>query len=620
MITKIIKIGQLLRPPDLYRNFAKQVTVQKGLALFINLTPMEYRGVRILETPKSDQVHLLLYCDQLGQVSGKSPTVNLSLKSKKKTEELEKDKKQVCEKLKSLGVEFEMSGVLDDSAQTMNVYFGQIAIELSRVAKILKALEKLQDFFEVEETKDFYKLLESNTKQIILDIHSLIDSSDFNKSNSTYLTVVVKDGDRELKPAEFEPFKHLFVKKALAKVNQGTEGVCHFCGEEKSVSATVNEVFKFATFDKPGFCPSLKTEDAIKVLPICEECKINLQNGANIIVSDLAFDFLSNKLWVVPSLVVEDDDLLKDVIRKIKQAAEDLKDFAKKEKAIEQALSDQDQVVHYDLLFMQINKNQQRIDLHLTEISPTRLRQLVDSAEHAKQRMNIEDLLEPNLGLLWELYEKPTGRTKERKEYLTLVRSIFQMESYNPKRFLWYCMRRIRKAAQNYVSTENEGFGWRKLTYLSFASLLYLNEIGVFNLKRGESKVNGNELDNFFTKYPEFFNESWKKAVFLTGVLAGKVLSIQYAKRQATPFFKKLKGLKMNMQDLHGLLPEIRNKMQQYDSYGQRIDTLMKAAAEYYLESNKQITNIDELNFVFTIGLAYSNREPFKAEEVEKDE
>ncbi len=570
MLTKIIEIGRLMRPPDLYRNFAKQISKKNGLALLVSLNPVEYKGIKVIETPGPDQVHLLLYCDQGGQVSGKSPTVNLKA-NVKEAKDLQEN--------------------------------------------IQKTFRKFKRFFEEsEKTKDFNKLLEDNEQKIIQDIEKTVQSLN-TKEKDTYLTIIVLKDGSELKPAEFESFRELFVEKALKRtVENGSEGVCHFCGEKKVVSATVNEVFKFATFDKPGFCPSLKKENALKVLPICEECKTNLQNGANILTSDLAFNFLGNRLWLIPSLIHQDDYILKRVINKIKDASNELKDFASKEKEIERALSDEDQVVHYDFLFIQINQSQQRIELHLTEISPTRLRLLVNAAQEATNRVGIENLAQPSFGLLWDLYEKPSSSSEARKDYLQLVRSIFYAEYYNPKRFLWYCLRKIRKEIQDYESK------WRKLTYTAFASILYLNQIGVFNFRKGEGLVDNNELNEFFGKYPEFFNESWKKAVFLTGVLAGKVLSIQYVKRKAVPFFKKLKGLKMNMQDIQSLLAEIRNKLQQYDSYGQRVDFLMKCAAQYYLESAKQNASIDELNFVFTLGLAYSNKEPFKVEEVEENE
>ncbi|MBC7117233.1 MAG: TIGR02556 family CRISPR-associated protein [Pseudothermotoga sp.] len=564
MLTKVIEIGRLMKHTDLYRNFTKPIKHGTGLALRVGLEPIEYKGVVVLETPRSDQVHLLLYTDQMGNVSGKSPTVTLSV-GRNKPEEIRKN--------------------------------------------IEKTFQRFQRFFQGEEaTKDLEKLLAENYERIIKDIEEQIASM---SEKSTYLTIILLKGNEELKPAEYEPLREVFVRRALEKtISTGVEGICHFCGRSKVVSATVNEVFKFATFDKPGFCPNLKKEDAIKILPICEDCKTNLQNGANVVTQDLKFDFLGNTIWLIPSLINKDDSILRRVIEKVKENSVTLKDFARNEEEIETALADQDEIVHYDFLFMDINKNQQRIELHLTEVSPTRLRKLVTERREAARRTNIENLPEPTLRLLWELYEKPNSRSEARKEYFQLIRSIFYGETYNPHRFLWYCMRKIRKALQ-----EDSGEpGWRTLSYLSFAAILFLNQIGVFHTRKEVELVNNNELNGFFEKYPEFFNKPWKRAVFLTGVLAGKVLAVQYVKRQAAPFFSKLKGLKMNIRDVQGLLPEIRNKLEQYRSYGQRTDLIMKAAAEYYLSSNERNIAIDELNFVFTLGLAYSNKEPFKAE------
>ncbi|MEJ5230188.1 MAG: TM1802 family CRISPR-associated protein, partial [Pseudothermotoga sp.] len=462
MLTKVLEVGRLTRPPDLYRNFTKQLSQKKGLGLCVNLNPIEYKGIRIFDTPTPDQAHLLLYCDQPGQITGKSPTVNLGLGKKEERKE-----------------------------------------------NIEKAFRKFRRFFEgSEKTKDFASLFQENDQKIIEDIQKL--SSEL-EEKGTYLTIIVIDNEKELKPAEFQPFKELFVERALQKASMGgTKGVCHFCGEEKTVSATVNEVFRFATFDKPGFCPSLKKDDALKILPICEECKTDLQNGANLVVQDLSFNFLGNKLWIVPSLIHQNDYVLKRVVEKIKQTREKLKDFASKEKEIERALSDEDQIVHYDFLFMNINQSQQRIELHLTEISPTRLTLLINAAEEATKRVGIDDLPQLTLGLLWDLYEKPLSGSEAKKDYLQLVRSIFYGEYYNLHRFFWYCMRKIRKAIQDNNSTQFREFGWRKLTYASFLSVLYLARLGVFNLRKEESVVNNDELSEFFGRFPEFFNEPWK--------------------------------------------------------------------------------------------------------------
>lgn len=569
MLTKIIEIGHLMKPPEYYLNFAQKITTMQGVAILINLDPLSYSGVHVTETPHNSK--LLLYCDQKGNVSGKSPTVNLSLKNMNKPEEFK------------LGIK--------------------------------KAFEnKLKKFFNHEKLKDIERILEENSEKIIEDVEKVLNELD---AKSTYLTILVIQNNKELKPAEYEPIRELFVERSLEKALKSQKsGTCSFCGELKNVSATVNEVFKFATFDKPGFTPSLKKTDADKVLPICEACKVDLQNGQKIVTEDLTFNFLGNKLWVIPSLLMKNDDVLRKVLEKIKQTANELKDFANKEKIIEQALSDEDQIVHYDFLFMSFEQNKEGIELHLAEVSPTRLREIVEASKQVLENLNIDNPPEPDLGSLWNLYERPSGKSRERKDYMALVRSIFHEESYSLQRFLWYCMRKIRKAVQNENSNEN----YRRLVYLSFASILYLNKIGVFHLKEGEYSMNGDKFNSFFEQYPEFFNAPWKKAVFLTGVLAEKVLNLQYRKRNARPFFKKLKGLKMNMKDLQGLLPEIRNKLEQYDGYNQSIDLIMKAASRYYLESGNPKVSIDELNFVFTLGLAYSNKEIFWAKEVEENE
>ncbi|WP_028843532.1 TIGR02556 family CRISPR-associated protein [Pseudothermotoga elfii] len=572
MLTKIIKIGKLYQQEELFENFAKTFKSNLLVTLYFDLgPPVQYISSHIIEPPENLQK--LLYYDQKGNVSGKSPTVSITFKNEDGSEKIRK------------GVE--------------------------------KAILKLKSFFKHPMLKDFENCINDEFESIVLDVEKLL--TDQKNLKGVYLTVKLLRHDSELFPSEHGEFVKAFIDNILKKsVEDGEEGICTFCGRKKIVSATVNEVFKFATFDKPGFCPSLKKDDSIKVLPICDECKSQLQNGANKVIQELSFNFLKNQnpLWVIPSIIEENsEEILKNVIQRIADTSKKLKDFANSEREIELVLSEEKSTVHYDFLFMELNQNQQRIELHLTEISPTRLKKIVQSIDDSKRRIKIDDLPEPSLGMLWKLYEKPSGSDKSRKDYLALVKSIFQEEPYSYSRLLWYFMRKIRKSAIT------EGAWWRKLTYVSFAAILHLNQINVLNLRRGEYIVSSSEIDQFFNSYPEFFNLPWKKAVFLTGVLAGKVLSVQYAKRQATPFFKKFKGLKMNMQDVMGLLADIRNKLQQYDAYGKKSDELLKTAAEYYLQSSKSNTTIDELNFIFTLGLAYAGKEPFKKyEEVEEYE
>lgn len=572
MLTKVIEIGRVFESSEIYRNFAEPVTIEKGIVVVFNVEPVRYVRTRLDERPADSTA--LLYSTQKGNVSGKSCTVNLGL----------------------------------------------TAGEEKIPENIQKAFEKLLAFFEGDELESFKKELELNRDFILEEmIQRSLELKQAGKK-SAYVSVCVEKDENEFRPAEYEPFRRQFIKQMFRKSEESAEeGVCAFCGQKRFVSATVNEVFTFATFDKPGFCPNLRKQDAVKVLPVCDECKTHLKNGANKLMHDLAFDFFQVKLWVLPSLLWGEKDYLLRVVESIENCSRELKNFAQNERKIENALSDFDERVLYDFLFMNIKQSQQKIELHLTQISPTRLKLLVDKALSVAKRLELDENDQPTLFRMWFLYQKPMGEMQGRKDYLSLVRCVFQEETYSYERFLWYCMRTIRKTAFT-QDNKNILFAVGDIAKQVFACVLYLNEINVFKLSKGESAVEVSPVEQFFEKFPEFFNHPWKKAVFLTGVLTGRLLSIQYAKRQATPFFNKLKGLKMNFRDIQSLIPEIRNKLQQYKAFSKQKEELIRLIGHYYLQSADPKVSTDELNFVFTLGMSYANVEPFKVEEVEENE
>jgi len=556
LITKVLEIGRLFSHAEDYRNFAQDVNVEKGIVVVLKAPPeAQLMEVRVEEKPKDHA--LLLYVQQAGNVQGKSPTVLL-----KKEDTIEKSVEKSLKKF---------SAFLEDE-------------DLEEIKKV---------YMENEGT--IREQIESKAKEIFSE----------KKTKAVFITFRIVQDEEELLPAQYEPFRKVFVKRMYEKFENAEKGVCALCGQEKAVSATANEAFKFTTFDKPGFCPNLDKRQAVKVFPVCDECLEHLKNGSNILQKDLSFKFFDLTLWVIPSLLQRDDKVLYRIVEKVRDSSRELKDFVQNERSVEKKLADVENTVVYDFLFMRIKQSQQKIELHLTEIPPTRLRTIVEKSSSVKARIGID--FEPNLKNLFVLYSKGSGKEVGMKDYLSLIRCVFQAEEYSPHRFLWYCMRTIRKA----LCEDLREFS--RMVLLSFAHHIFLYEIGVFRVKLEERRCqNLDVFEEFFERYPEFFNEPWKKAVFLTGVLTGKLLAVQHAKRNSAPFFKKLKGLRMNYQDIQGLVPEIRNKFEQYRSYGKKIDELIKAAGFYYMQSPTCKATVDELNFVFSLGMTFASEEPFK--------
>ena len=110
----------------------------------------------------------------------------------------------------------------------------------------------------------------------------------------------------------------------------------------------------------------------------------------------------------------------------------------------------------------------------------------------------------------------------------------------------------------------------------------------------------GNNFEEFFAEN-SIFDDETKKALFLEGVLAQKLLNIQYQERNATPFRSRLNGLKIDEKTAKRLLPEIINKLEEYDKNYYR--KLEETLGEYLVKSNFSHYSVDELSFYFTLGM-----------------
>ncbi|NHZ84462.1 MAG: TIGR02556 family CRISPR-associated protein, partial [Planctomycetia bacterium] len=113
---------------------------------------------------------------------------------------------------------------------------------------------------------------------------------------------------------------------------------------------------------------------------------------------------------------------------------------------------------------------------------------------------------------------------------------------------------------------------------------------------------------------PEFYDADWKKAVFLTGVLAQNVMDVQYRERSARPFRSRLNGLKLDNRAIKRLLPESIEKLEQYKSnyYRELEETIAKLMESGVPELKQQ--SVDEISFYFAIGMNLNKQFKLKKE------
>ncbi|MCD6450189.1 MAG: type I-B CRISPR-associated protein Cas8b/Csh1 [Thermotogaceae bacterium] len=191
---------------------------------------------------------------------------------------------------------------------------------------------------------------------------------------------------------------------------------------------------------------------------------------------------------------------------------------------------------------------------------------------------------------------------KSERNFLELVRCIYSKGTFSKDLFLNAAISWIRKNifSQNVKNVLSSIAHSGKL---AFSSYIFLSLLGVVG-KGGEVVEKG----SFFERYEKFFDTAWKKAVFLTGVLTGYILDFQQREKGSAPFLKKLKGLKMRKEDVEGLLPEIKSKLMQYKIESERTNRELERASKYFLEAGDWNATVDEINFVFTIGMSMYRR------------
>ena len=125
----------------------------------------------------------------------------------------------------------------------------------------------------------------------------------------------------------------------------------------------------------------------------------------------------------------------------------------------------------------------------------------------------------------------------------------------------------------------------------------------------------GNNFEDFFEENP-IFDDDVKKALFLEGVLAQKLLNIQYEERKATPFRSRLNGLKIDEKTAKRLLPEMVNKLEEYGkNYYRKLEGIL---GEYLIKSSFVKYSIDELSYYFTLGMVLAKYFKFDKEKENK--
>ncbi len=518
--------------------------------------------------------------------------------------------------------------------------------------KILKWFQKKNSTVKLDKDEEnllinLRNALEENQETIIHDIKEVYD--DIKKARENAILTVEITSDGVSLPGEVPVFRRIFLTDATSSYSEkynttskSDNSLCSICGKENTEVYGFVSTYAFYTVDKPGMVTGgFNQSEAWKNFPVCRECALILEQGKQWLEQYSSFSFYGFNYLLISKPLLKTNDEVYEVLKDYQDQGKQVKLTGKYEALLDSTqneilsiLSEKPNTFQTNMLIYNESKSEFKILRYIEGIYPTDLRRLfeakkkVDAKEHIKEtkipvweknKKTGEKPLTFDFGCFWHFFKDE----KQGKYFLTLVNNIFKNNSINRQFLYSKIIQQVRKSFPSGFIEEPVMRGFSCLLYLNYLGILESNE-SVTMSKRIREMFPSTEstristAEKIFTEYPSFFKGEPEKAIFIVGVLSQLLMNIQRRNRGAEPFRVKLQGLRLDEKKVKALLPEIQNKLEEYESnYYRDLETL---ASEYFIQAQDNWSlSRDEISFYFALGMNLSKY--FKTErEEEKDE
>lgn len=424
-------------------------------------------------------------------------------------------------------------------------------------------------------------------------------------------------------PADVDDFYQSYSERIKEKIigKNNHKGTCCLCRKSNVDLLPKVDVFKFYTFDKPGFITGgLQEKDIWRNCPVCISCEPILREGKKYMLDNLGFNFYGLNYYLIPSSTCNQDvqDILVDLLENISNKSFSLKEGAVKEidtlsDDIFDELSEYGDVNSFRIIFFKKENSAERILLDIKDIFPSRFRELYAAKYKMEEIYNSIINEKFNFSYFREFLRKTHNKMRDNdldNNFLSLTKNIFTGEKLSMDTLLPHYMRDIR-----YAFVNDDKFNITTLH--AWIGINYLYEIGCVDF--GREDFMDEKLQEILSPYSAGLDTNIKKALVLTGALAKKVMNIQFKELNGSmPFASKLKGLKMRQVDVQGLISEAVNKMMEYKSFSKSSEIIANTAFKLIIETEpKWDLSTDEINFFIAGGMTLSREiyEKLKEEE-----
>ncbi len=451
------------------------------------------------------------------------------------------------------------------------------------------------------------EILSKNKDDIISAIQTCI--KDINQKEGKLLSLKIKQNNKWKYIGDFDVFRKLLKNIETQKTTRISESNkhCSICGVQRPLVSGDSGVFKFYTIDKPGFITGGFNENlAWKNFPVCPECKLELEEGRKFIEKHLTYGFYGLRYLLIPKLLLGSIGVNSEVIDILFDSSKivSLKDRVKKSitsdnKDILEILASEKDILTLNFLFLSKEQSAERILLLIEDVFPSRIRKIFEAKDYVDRIFNNDSDRGFTFGSIRTFFSKSSESKREsdlNKYFLEIVDSVFKERLLDWGFLLKFYMATIRK---EFI---NDGYFMPRVKDALMTTMFFEN-LGLITFEEVKN-MEESIFEDVFKKYGNTFASPVKRGLFLIGALTQMLLNKQAKERGAKPFMKKLKGLKMDEQDIKALLPAVQNKFEEYNSFGKGKKIVAEEAYKYlFAAGDNWKLSVDEINFYFAGGM-----------------
>ncbi len=443
----------------------------------------------------------------------------------------------------------------------------------------------------------------------------------------------------------------LFMSDAYRKYSDGSAGQNQVCAVTYQPADEVwgrVDTLGFAVTDVAFARNGFNTADSYKMFPVSPDVVKVLEGAKRLLLEKLARNFYGMKYLVMPRFIqaVEERNALKlwrdfldDSDTAYGTMSAQFKPLISNERLISKILEREQQsneAIYYDIFFYQPNNAQFMIKLHVSDVLPSRFREIMQAKETVDEsyRLMVDQLPVFEEGKLIKGKTVPFEVTfaaikdyfakKVRTDWVfhpyffRIVEAVFYKQRLDHEQLMRAFMDTIRVSFKN---SHEQPYQFSRDVRHTFVILQFFYQLKLLSfsdmadIEPATPQPVGLTLETFELQHPDLLSDPIRRAAFYLGVEVEMLLAKQQAHYKTQPFRKYLNGLNLDMGQLAKVHHKLLDKVAEYASVGandkrrfypnelNRMTDLDRDILPVLMQPNNSLSMAD-LSYAFAAGMA----------------